>query len=249
MQRNTDPVLDVENLSFGYGKNTIWKGINLRLEAGSIAFLVGPNGAGKSSLLRCLAGWSSVRDGRILLQGQPLKGSNRLQRSAMVFVPDTPPFYDDLTAIEHLHFVLRANRRSEDEDYGQHLLDAFGLSRFGDQFPSSFSRGMREKLALTLALSLRPDLLMLDEPYGPLDREASLTLSSELNVVAKSGTAILLSCHHAIPALDPHVVFQLKDGHLCVDTSVDDSDSQTTKSTPKSDDTSPLPEDGEGRGQ
>ena len=73
---------------------------------------------------------------------------------------------------------------------------------------------MREKLALVLALMLRPRVLLLDEPHGPLDREASLVLSEELAAVAAGGTAVLLSCHHDVPGLTADVNLVLSDGAL-----------------------------------
>lgn len=75
---------------------------------------------------------------------------------------------------------------------------------------------MREKLALVLALALRPRVLLLDEPHGPLDREASLVLSEEIAAAAHDGTAVLLSCHHDVPGLVPDLSLELADGELVV---------------------------------
>ena len=94
------------------------------------------------------------------------------------------------------------------------LLERFGIARFCDQYPQSFSRGMREKLACTLALACRPDLLLLDEPTGPLDPASADILEQELGRAADRGCAVLLSCHHRLERLKPDRVLVLRDGTL-----------------------------------
>ena len=196
-----DAALQVRDLCFGYGDVPVWEGVSFSLAAGQVAFLAGPNGAGKSTLFRCLAGWLEPDAGEILVAGEPFTGRTRLTPGTLSFVPDVPAFYDDLTAIEHVELVLAANRADDARPRAERLIERFGLC-------------MREKLALVLALTLRPRVLLLDEPHGPLDREASLTLSQELAAAAHMGTAVLLSCHHDVPGLVPDVSFALRDGAL-----------------------------------
>ena len=158
------------------------------------------------------AGWSP--SGEVLVAGEPFTGRTRLAPGALTFVPDVPSFYDDLTAIEHVGLVLAANRADAARSRAERLLERFGLVGHERLLPSAYSRGMREKLALVLALMLRPRVLLLDEPHGPLDREASLVLSEELAAVAVGGTAVLLSCHHDVPRLTADVNLVLSDGAL-----------------------------------
>lgn len=207
-------VLQVRNLACRYARADVFGAVSLELKEGCVAFLTGPNGAGKSTLLRCLAGWDAPRDGEIEVCGEPLRGTNRAQRRLVAFVPDVPAFYDDLTAAEHLRFVAQANRLSESDTQAELLMKRFGLSTHGAQLPSSYSRGMRHKLALVLALVIRPRLLLLDEPYGPLDPSAAVVLSELLSEARDAGCAVLASCHHDIPALEPDVRLHLEDGRL-----------------------------------
>ena len=151
---------------------------------------------------------------QVLVAGEPFTGRTRLAPGALTFVPDVPSFYDDLTAIEHVGLVLAANRADAARPRAERLLERFGLTGRERLLPSAYSRGMREKLALVLALALRPRVLLLDEPHGPLDREASLVLSEELASAAREGSAVLLSCHHDVPGLVPDVAFALRDGEL-----------------------------------
>lgn len=209
-----DVSLEARGLRFGYGEVPVWEGVSFSLEAGQVAFLTGPNGSGKSTLFRCLAGWLAPDEGEVLVCGRPFDGRARLDPGALSYVPDVPVFYDDLTAVEHLEFVLAANRASDRRPCAEGLLDRFGLSGHERLLPSSYSRGMREKLALALSLALRPRVLLLDEPHGPLDRDAAAVLSEELAAVAGEGTAVLLSCHHDVPGLRADLELELADGTL-----------------------------------
>lgn len=211
-----DVALEVRGLGFGYGDAPVWEGVTFSLARGEVAFLTGPNGAGKSTLFRCLAGWLPPDEGEVLLSGRVFDGRTRLAPSTLVFVPDVPVFYDDLTAVEHLELVLAANRAEDARPRAEALLERFGLAGKERLLPAAYSRGMREKLALVIALTLRPRVLLLDEPHGPLDREASLALSEELADVAAHGAAVLLSCHHDVPGLLPDLTLELVDGTLGV---------------------------------
>ena len=211
-----DAALQVRDLAFGYGDVPVWEGVSFSLAPGEVAFLTGPNGAGKSTLFRCLAGWLAPHEGEIRLLGSPFTGRTRLEPGTLSFVPDVPTFYDDLTAVEHLELVLAANRADAARPRAEGLLERFGLTGRETLPPSSYSRGMREKLALVLVLALRPRVLLLDEPHGPLDREASLVLSEEIAAAAHDGTAVLLSCHHDVPGLVPDLSLELADGELVV---------------------------------
>lgn len=207
-------ILATRELSFCYGKLEVWSSLNLSVEAGEIVFLLGQNGSGKSTLLRCLAGQSYPSSGEISLCGESFSGKKRRQRSKISFVSDTPSFYDDLTAEEHLRFVLGAQGRGDEYSQAEELIEAFGLSRYIHQYPSSFSRGMREKLALVITFTTNASLYLFDEPYGPLDFDASLMLSSLIKERASRGASVVLSCHHAIPNLQPDKVWVLQDGIL-----------------------------------
>lgn len=209
-----EPVLRVAGLAYSYGAVEVWSDVSFSLAAGEVAFLAGPNGAGKSTLLRCLAGWDAPCEGAVELCGARFDTADRMQRALVAFAPDVPAFYDDLTAGEHLRFVQRANRIDPSSDPAEELLERFGLAAHRHQPPSSFSRGMRQKLALVLALARRPRLLLMDEPYGPLDPAAARTLSALVGKACAGGTAVLISCHHDVPALRPDVLLHLEDARL-----------------------------------
>ncbi|RDB63096.1 ABC transporter ATP-binding protein [Gordonibacter sp. 28C] len=214
--RGRATALRVENLAYRYGRTEVFAGASFALRAGEVAFLTGPNGAGKSTLLRCLAGWDAPSEGRVELCCERFDGSNRSQRSRVAFVPDVPSFYDDLTAGEHLRFVRQANRLGAADDPSELLMERFGLGGQRDLLPSSYSRGMRQKLALVLAFARLPRLMLLDEPYGPLDPGASGVLSELVEEARADGVAVLASCHHDVPNLAPDLLLHLEGGRLDV---------------------------------
>lgn len=214
-QRAELPVLDAYGLSFGYGSERVWDQVDVALYAGEIGYLTGPNGAGKTTLLRCLAGWMSPRSGQIDVMGERFTGRSRSIRRQIAFVADVPAFYEDLTAREHIDFVLRANRAEREVvDRAERMLEAFGIAEFCNAYPSAFSRGMRQKLALVIALMMKPKLVLMDEPTGPLDPDARVLLGKLVQEAARDGAAVLLSCHHELPGVAPDVVYDLRDGRL-----------------------------------
>ena len=211
---HSKPILEFKHIVKEFPGVRALDDVSMDFYEGEVVALMGENGAGKSTLFRCLAGWLEPDEGEVLLGGAPFTGRTRLAPGTLAFVPDVPSFYDDLTAMEHVEFVLAANRADSARPRAQRLLERFGLVGHERLLPSAYSRGMREKLALVLALALRPRVLLLDEPHGPLDREASLALSDELAAAAREGTSVLLSCHHDVPGLAPDLSLELAGGAL-----------------------------------
>lgn len=196
------PLLLVEGVSYRYGSFQALADVDLRAERGELIALVGRNGAGKSTLLKCIAGWTQPSDGEIHVMGRRLRTAERWTREHIILVPDKPPFYDELTAWEHLQFNAQAHHLSGWQDRAAYLLERYGLITNRDAFPFAFSRGMQYKLALCMGLLIEPSLLLLDEPLGPLDPVSADDLWDELNRHRDEGMTILLSSHQ-LPA-DAH---------------------------------------------
>ncbi len=174
MQSERVPALAATGLFYRYGSYEALSGVDLTLEAGAIDVLLGTNGAGKSTLLRCLAGWYRPERGSVTLGKRPLQAAAaRVGRP--VLVPDTPCFYAELNAWEHLQFTSQLYGRRAWQGEAARLLAAFGLAGHEQAYASSFSRGMQYKLALAIALLAQPAVLLLDEPFGPLDSESAAT--------------------------------------------------------------------------
>ena len=196
-------LLEARDLSFSYGRKMVWEGLGLSLAGGEIVFLRGVNGSGKSTLLRCLAGQLRPREGEVRFLGRPLLSLGHQGLAGLSLVPDVPALYDDLTGREHLELVARANGDEGAELRALALADEFRMTEALDELPSALSRGMRYKLALALVLALRPRVLLLDEPFAPIDADAVRVLGRELSARAGEGSAALLSIHGDVPTCAP----------------------------------------------
>jgi ABC-2 type transport system ATP-binding protein len=214
VQEQDIPLLAVDGVGYQYGSLRALHDVNFEVEDGVLVALVGRNGAGKSTLLRCIAGWTQATDGDVRILGQSIKQNERMVREHVVLIPDTPPFYDELTAWEHLQFNAQAHRLKDWESRGEFLLDRYGLLSNRDAFPFAFSRGMRYKLALCMGLLIEPKILLLDEPLGPLDPVSADDLWEELNGHRNDGMTILLSSHQLPQEAHPDHYFIMEQGEV-----------------------------------
>lgn len=162
------------------------------LAAGDLALLTGPNGAGKSTLLRALVNLLPS-GGDVFISG--LRPSSPAARGKFVYVPDEAALYEDLTLAEHMRFVSLIYGQAGAEERMRHWLHRFGLEAKEGEFPSTHSRGMRQKLSLALALGLDTPLLVLDEPYNGLDLDSQALLNVALQERCAAGGAVLLTGH------------------------------------------------------
>ena len=192
--------LSVKDLSKKYNDFLALAPVSFNLNPGEITILSGPNGSGKTTLLSCLSGLVYPSSGEVKVAGHDLYEEEEEAHRRLMYVPDVPAFYMELTAWEHLKFIAQANRAmSGFEERAGDLLQRFGLWEARDLFPHHFSRGMRLKLGLALAF-IRPfEVLLLDEPTSALDRESVELLQNELLDLRQKGAAVLLSTHD--PAL------------------------------------------------
>jgi len=191
----TSPLL-VKNISKKYGAFLALAPVSFELTPGEITVLTGPNGSGKTTLLSCLSGLVRPTTGSVHVVGFDLYQDEVEVRRRMAYVPDVPRFYLELTAWEHLRFIAMANDCAADfETRAEGLLRMFGLWEARDLFPHHFSRGMRLKLGLLLAL-IRPfEVLLLDEPTSALDVDGVAILVEELGRLCRQGAAVLLTTH------------------------------------------------------
>jgi ABC-2 type transport system ATP-binding protein len=186
------PLLAATHLRVALTGAVVLDGIDLTLQQGELAWLEGPNGAGKTTLLRALAGLVAS-DGDVRVFGAP--AGSAAARARVRFVPDIAPLYEDLTVREHADFLGRVSGRPEADRLALEWCGRFGLRDQLDQYPGTLSRGMRQKLALAVALGGAPPLLLLDEPFNALDADAQERLLEGLVDHATAGGAALLSGH------------------------------------------------------
>lgn len=207
-------LVEAKNLCFSYVQKPVWTDVNLTLAAGELVFLRGANGTGKSTLLRCLAGQLRPRDGEVCFLGAPLFVARRKNLAGLFFVPDVPAFYDDLTCREHLELISRVHQNDEIARKGLNLAKDLQIADALDVLPSALSRGMRYKLALALVLALHPQVLLLDEPFAPIDADSAQVLCREVSLLIAGGSAVLLSVHGDVSDIIPARTVYLDDGRL-----------------------------------
>lgn len=191
-QFGTEVPLVVTDLSVRLAGVTVLEEVSFTLEAGDVALLVGPNGAGKSTLLRALVGLLPYR-GDVAIFGRPNRSMTA--RAKFVFSPDDPALYEDLTLREHVRFTAVVYGRPEADARALEWLERFGLAAKLDEFPGTHSRGMRQKLALSLALGLELPFTVLDEPFNGLDLASQERLAAGLQARGRAGGAVLLTGH------------------------------------------------------
>ena len=210
--------LETQDLVMQYGSYRALRDVSLVVPDGQYAIIIGENGAGKSTLLRCLAGWLRPSGGMVTVRGLSIEEHERTIRQWVKYVPDTPQFYPELTAWEHVEVVARANRQSGDwRARGLSLLEAFSLDAHRNALPASFSRGMQYKLAVALSLLANPEILLLDEPFGPLDPYSQTYLARRLADLVRNGATVVASTHLLPEGNPPERVVVLDQGQVAED--------------------------------
>jgi ABC-type multidrug transport system ATPase subunit len=154
-------------LEKSYGETTALMPLDLRVRPAEAVVLIGHNGSGKTTLLRMLAGLLEPSSGEAEVSGHPVGSLGA--RAATSFLSDTPTFYDDLSVWEHLEYTARLHGVEDWEQRAADLLGHVGLYDRADDLPTRFSRGLRQKAAITLALVRPFDVLLVDEPFVGLD--------------------------------------------------------------------------------
>ncbi len=171
--------------------------LSLHVMPGDICAFIGHNGAGKTTTLKCIAGIHGYDAGEIRIGGISLHDDPLVCKQMTAYIPDNPDLYEYLTGIQYLNFIAdifkvpAEERKERIQRYG----DEFEITEsFGDLI-SSYSHGMKQKLAIISALLHEPRLLVLDEPFVGLDPKASVILKERMRKLCAGGGAIFFSTH------------------------------------------------------
>ncbi len=193
-------MITVENLTQKFGEVTAVEGLNFHVEEGEVFGFLGPNGAGKTTTVRMLCCLISKTGGDAVINNYHIgKAADSLQIRKMVgFVPDNVGLYEDLTAFENLDFYAKIYESPEArrKENIERFLKMLGLWERKDARAGSFSKGMKQKLALARALIHEPKLLFMDEPTANLDPESSKTVRDFILDLKKQGRTIFLNTHN-----------------------------------------------------
>ena len=191
-------MLSIKNLTKTYkGGKVAVSDLNLEIESGDIYGFIGPNGAGKTTTIKAVVGIMDFDHGEITIDGHSVKEESILCKSLTAYIPDNPDLYDHLTGIQYLNFIgdiFKVEKKLKEERIRKYSDDFEITSNLGDLI-SSYSHGMKQKLALISALIHMPKLLVLDEPFVGLDPKASIILRNIMHDLCKNGSAIFFSTH------------------------------------------------------
>lgn len=190
-------MLRIENLTKTYGEKKAVDDLSLHIQPGEIYGFIGHNGAGKTTTLKSVVGILSFDGGEIYINGTSIKEAPIECKKQLAYIPDNPDLYDYMTGIGYLNFV--ADIFGVDADKRRKLIgryaEAFELTNDLAEPISSYSHGMKQKLAVISALIHEPKLVLMDEPFVGLDPKASHTLKGIMREICDNGGAIFFSTH------------------------------------------------------
>ncbi|MEQ8969007.1 MAG: ABC transporter ATP-binding protein [Coleofasciculus sp. C1-SOL-03] len=189
--------LEVISLSKRYGSHQAVNRLSLQIPQGSFYALLGPNGAGKTTTLRMVAGLLKPDDGDALILGHSITRTPRAAKQELAYLPEDPLLYDKLTALEYLEFVagLWGIPAKEAQSHAKTLLQQLSLWDVRTDLTETFSRGMKQKLALAGAFIHHPKVIILDEPLTGLDAAAARLVKTMLVDYVRQGNTVILTTH------------------------------------------------------
>ena len=195
--------LAISGLHKAFGAQPVLTGLDLEVPAGAFTAILGPSGSGKTTLLRLLAGFERADAGTITIGGRVVDGPGKYlppERRKIGYVPQEGALFPHLTIAGNVGFGLSARerhgRRPED------LLDVVGLAGFGQRYPHQLSGGQQQRVALARALAIRPEVVLLDEPFASLDAHMRASVRSDVQRICRqAGTTAVLVTHDQDEAL------------------------------------------------
>ena len=191
-------MLEIKNLKKTYkGGKTAVANLSLSVKPGDIYGFIGHNGAGKTTTIKCVVGIHDFDEGEILVDGVSIRKDPIRCKKVLAYIPDNPDLYDYLTGIQYLNFMADIFEipAEERKQRIREEADAFEITSALGDLISSYSHGMKQKLAIIGALIHQPRLLILDEPFVGLDPKAALVLKNKMHQLCEAGSAIFFSTH------------------------------------------------------
>ena len=215
--RPSGPPAAVETLALAkrYGDAAALWPLDLRIGSGERISLIGHNGSGKTTLMRMLVGMLEPTEGSATIVGHPI-GSIEA-RAAVSYLADQPVFYDDLTVWEHLEYIARLHGTDGWEQQAVDLVDMVGLMDRVDDLPTTFSRGLKQKAALTMAFVRPFDVMLIDEPFVGLDRLGKQALLELLALAHSDGAALVVATHELSSVNESSRLIALSNGEVVYD--------------------------------
>ncbi len=214
-------LFEIQHLSYAYhtmqGETPALSDITFTVNTGDFVAIVGPSGCGKSTLLNLLAGMLTPESGTLLLNGTPLTTDSRRHIGYMLqqdYLLEWRSIWKNVL----LGLEIRRELTEDSRAYARQLLKQYGLEKFSSSKPSELSGGMRQRAALVRTLVLKPDLLLLDEPFSALDYQTRLSVSNDIGSIIRreKKTAILVThdLAEAVSLADRVIILTARPGRI-----------------------------------
>ncbi len=214
-------LFEIQHLSYAYhtmqGETPALSDITFTVNSGDFVAIVGPSGCGKSTLLNLLAGMLTPESGTLLLNGTPLTTDSRRHIGYMLqqdYLLEWRSIWKNVL----LGLEVRHELTEESRTYAKQLLEKYGLEKFSQSKPSQLSGGMRQRVALVRTLVLKPELLLLDEPFSALDYQTRLSVSNDIgSIIRKEKKTAILVTHdlaEAVSLADRVIILTARPGRI-----------------------------------
>ena len=193
-------IIACERVDFRYDQDYALEGFNFQVQRGEVVALLGPNGAGKTTSVRVMNGLLPVDGGSVTVFGMPVYDNGAEIRKRTGVLTETPALYERLSAMQNLHFfgTMAGLAKGEIEARSRLMLDVFGLTERADDRVETFSKGMKQRLAIARAMLHDPELLFLDEPTSDLDPEAARQVGDTIREISEREKRTVILCTHRL---------------------------------------------------
>ena len=190
-------MIEIKNVTKKYGEKVALNDVSFNVEDGEIFAFIGHNGAGKTTLIKSIVGIHDFDEGDILINGKSIKEDSIACKMEMAYVPDNPELYENMKAIDFIDFVCDMYDVSSEERSSNITKYAkmFEIEENLNDTISSFSHGMKQKVAVIAALAHNPKILIMDEPFVGLDPKAVYDMKEVMSEMIKEGKTIFFSTH------------------------------------------------------
>lgn len=211
-------ILKVKDLSKKYKKILAVDNLSFTLEEGKITILAGPNGAGKTTTIKCVLGLIKKNSGLILIDDKNIKE----KKGKVAYIPETPDIYPYLTVWEGMKFISLAYGLKDWEERAKEILSMFNIFDKRNEIGKSLSKGMKQKLSISMALLHEPDIFLIDEPFVGLDPLGIKEFKQALKILRDNGKSVLISTHMlgTVEELGDNIII-MKKGKLIFEGSMD----------------------------
>lgn len=199
-------LLAIQQFSCAFGDNPVLQAINLNVAQGEVVSILGSNGAGKSTLLKCILGLideHATLSGDISIMGHSVRQKPLVARQHLAYVPEHAAVYGHMSALENIRYFLSLSGITNSPKLTiEPYLQRVGLSASSWQRPcSEYSKGMKQKVMIALALAKQAKLLLLDEPNSGLDPQTTEELNQLIVQCKQEGMGILVVTHDVLSAI------------------------------------------------